>query len=57
MVAEGVKNTKSAQRLAQQQGVEMPLVAMMHAILYEGMAVTEAVQALMGRALRAEREW
>lgn len=57
MVAEGVKNTKSAHQLAQQQGVEMPLVAMMHAILYEQMAVPDAVDALMGRALRAEREW
>ncbi len=57
MVAEGVKNTKSAHHLAQQQGVEMPLVAMMHAILYEGMAVPDAVHALMGRALKAEREW
>ncbi|MCB9713920.1 MAG: NAD(P)-dependent glycerol-3-phosphate dehydrogenase [Myxococcales bacterium] len=57
MVAEGVKNTKSAYRLAQQQGVEMPLVSTMYAILYEGMAVREAVQALMGRALKAEREW
>ncbi|MEM9457988.1 MAG: NAD(P)H-dependent glycerol-3-phosphate dehydrogenase [Myxococcota bacterium] len=57
MVAEGVKNTKSAHRLAQQQGVEMPLVAVMHAILYENMAVGGAVQALMGRALKAEREW
>ncbi len=57
MVAEGVKNTKSAHRLAAQLGVEMPLTAMMHAILYEGMAVPAAVNALMGRALRAEREW
>lgn len=57
MVAEGVKNTKSAYRLAQQQGVEMPLASTMYAILYEGMAVKEAVQALMGRALKAEREW
>lgn len=57
MVAEGVKNTKSAHRLAQQQGVDMPLVATMHAILYEDMAVGDAVQALMGRALKAEREW
>ncbi|MCA9706982.1 MAG: NAD(P)-dependent glycerol-3-phosphate dehydrogenase [Myxococcales bacterium] len=57
MVAEGVKNTKSAHRLARQQGVEMPLTAMMHAILYEDMAVGDAVQALMGRALKEEREW
>ncbi|MEX1367546.1 MAG: NAD(P)H-dependent glycerol-3-phosphate dehydrogenase, partial [Nannocystaceae bacterium] len=57
MVAEGVKNTKSAYLLAQQQGVEMPLVRTMYAILYEGMEVREAVSALMGRALKAEREW
>jgi glycerol-3-phosphate dehydrogenase (NAD(P)+) len=57
MVAEGVNNTLSAHRLAQREGVDMPLVRTMHAILYEGMAVRDAVGALMGRALRAEREW
>jgi glycerol-3-phosphate dehydrogenase (NAD(P)+) len=57
MVAEGVKNTLSAHKLAQRQGVDMPLTAMMHAILYEGLDVQKAVGALMGRALKAEREW
>lgn len=57
MVAEGVNNTLSAYRLAEREGVEMPLVATMHAILYGGMAVREAVGALMGRALKSEREW
>lgn len=57
MVAEGVKNTKSAYKLAQQQSVDMPLVATMHAILYGGMDVRDAVSALMGRALKSEREW
>jgi glycerol-3-phosphate dehydrogenase (NAD(P)+) len=57
MVAEGVKNTMSAYKLAQREGVEMPLVETMHAILYGGLAVRDAVGALMGRALRAEREW
>jgi glycerol-3-phosphate dehydrogenase (NAD(P)+) len=57
MVAEGVKNTLSAHKLAQQQGVDMPIVATMHAILYEDLAVSDAVDALMGRRLRAEREW
>jgi glycerol-3-phosphate dehydrogenase (NAD(P)+) len=57
MVAEGVNNTLSAHRLARREGVDMPLVATMHAILYEGMAVRDAVGALMGRALKAEREW
>jgi glycerol-3-phosphate dehydrogenase (NAD(P)+) len=57
MVAEGVKNTKSAYLLAQREGVDMPIVKVMHAILYEGMAVPDAVDALMGRRLRSEREW
>jgi glycerol-3-phosphate dehydrogenase (NAD(P)+) len=57
MVAEGVNNTLSAHRLAEREGVDMPLVATMHAILYGGMAVRDAVGALMGRALKAEREW
>lgn len=55
MVAEGVLNTKSAHRLAQREGVDMPIVAVMYAILYEGLAVPEAVDALMGRRLKAER--
>jgi glycerol-3-phosphate dehydrogenase (NAD(P)+) len=57
MVAEGVNNTLSAHRLALREGVDMPLVATMHGILYGGMAVRDAVGALMGRALKAEREW
>jgi glycerol-3-phosphate dehydrogenase (NAD(P)+) len=57
MVAEGVKNTLSAHRLAQLEEVDMPIVSTMHAILYEGLAVSHAVDALMGRALKPEREW
>lgn len=56
MVAEGVKNTLSAHKLAAREGVEMPLVATMHAILYEDLSVTAAVDALMGRRLKAERD-
>ncbi|MCB9568444.1 MAG: NAD(P)-dependent glycerol-3-phosphate dehydrogenase [Myxococcales bacterium] len=55
MVAEGVKNTLSAQRLAQREGVEMPITAVMHAILYEGCSVRHAVDALMQRDLKPER--
>ena len=56
MVAEGVKNTLSAHKLAVREGVEMPLVATMHAILYDGLSVPAAVDALMGRRLKAERD-
>lgn len=57
MVAEGVKNTLSAHRLAEREQIDMPLVETMHAILYGGLAVRDAANALMGRALKAEREW
>jgi glycerol-3-phosphate dehydrogenase (NAD(P)+) len=57
MVAEGVKNTLSAYKLAQREGVEMPIVETMHAILYLDLPVAAAVDALMGRKLKAEREW
>jgi glycerol-3-phosphate dehydrogenase (NAD(P)+) len=57
MVAEGVKNTLSAHRLAEREHIDMPLVETMHAILYGGLAVRDAANALMGRALKAEREW
>ena len=55
MVAEGVKNARSAYQLAEVHGVEMPIVETVHAILYEGLEVRAAVQALMGRGLKAER--
>ncbi len=56
MVAEGINNTLSAHRLAQREGVEMPITAMMHAILYEGISVRAAVDALMQRDLKSERD-
>lgn len=55
MVAEGVKNTLSAQRLAARESIEMPITAMMHAILYEDCSVQHAVAALMRRDLKPER--
>lgn len=56
MVAEGINNTLSAHRLAQREGVEMPITAMMHAILYEGISVRTAVHGLMQRDLKPERD-
>lgn len=55
MVAEGVNNTLSAHRLARREGVDMPITAMMHAILYEGTSVRKAVAGLMQRDLKPER--
>jgi glycerol-3-phosphate dehydrogenase (NAD(P)+) len=56
MVAEGVNNTLSAHRLAQREGVEMPITQIMHAILYQGTSVRRAVEALMQRDLKPERD-
>lgn len=55
MVAEGVRNTRSAYQLAQREGVQMPIAETMHAILYEDLSVEDAVEQLMNRALKAER--
>ncbi len=54
MVAEGVKNTLSAQRMAKREGIEMPIVDTMHEILYRGRSIAWAVESLMQRSLRAE---
>lgn len=48
-VAEGVPTTRTARRLADERGVEMPIVAELHAVLFEGKPVGEAVRCLMRR--------
>jgi glycerol-3-phosphate dehydrogenase (NAD(P)+) len=54
MVAEGIRTTSVAIRLAQRYGVEMPITAEMHAVLNEGRTPAEAIRRLMGRAPRGE---
>ncbi len=54
MVAEGVPTTRSAQALASQQQVEMPIVQKMHGILFEALSPAEAVEELLSRAPREE---
>jgi glycerol-3-phosphate dehydrogenase (NAD(P)+) len=56
MVAEGVRTTKSANALSEKVGVEMPITNEVYAMLYEGKPALEAVEDLMQRPLRAERE-
>jgi glycerol-3-phosphate dehydrogenase (NAD(P)+) len=53
-VAEGVRTTASAIRLAERFGVEMPITAEMHAVLSQGRTPEEAIRRLMGRAPRHE---
>lgn len=54
MVAEGVKTTQAVYRLAQRLGVDMPVTAAMHGVLYGNVPPREAVKALMSRQLKEE---
>ncbi len=54
MVAEGVATTQAAHALAQREGVEMPILAEVHAVLFEGRHPREAVSNLMMREPKAE---
>ena len=54
MVAEGIRNTRSVYFLAKRFGVEMPIVAQMYAVLYEGKRPPDAVRDLMLRSLKPE---
>ena len=55
-VAEGVTTTRSAHALAAREGVEMPIVATVHRILFDGHPARLAVNDLMTRELRAEQD-
>jgi glycerol-3-phosphate dehydrogenase (NAD(P)+) len=55
-IAEGVTTTRSAHALAAREGVEMPIVATVHRILFDGHPARLAVNELMTRELRAEQD-
>ncbi len=54
MVAEGVKTTLSAYRLAGRYGIEMPILEQVYKILYENKDCTVAVDDLLARDLKSE---
>ncbi|HSJ26523.1 MAG TPA: NAD(P)H-dependent glycerol-3-phosphate dehydrogenase [Longimicrobiales bacterium] len=54
MVAEGVETTRAAHALAQRAGIEMPIVAEVHAVLFEGRSAQEALENLMTRDPKPE---
>ena len=56
-VAEGVKTTLAAKRLAKRVDVQMPITDEVHAVLYEKKSVRDAVTELMARPLRTESNW
>ena len=55
-VAEGVYTTQSAHALASREEIEMPIVAAVYRILFEGADPRRAIGELMTRELRAEPE-
>jgi glycerol-3-phosphate dehydrogenase (NAD(P)+) len=55
-VAEGVTTARSASALADRVGVEMPIVAAVHRILFEEQPAALAIGELMSRGLRAEQD-
>jgi glycerol-3-phosphate dehydrogenase (NAD(P)+) len=53
-IAEGVTTAREVERLAQQLGVDMPIVNAVCQILYQGVAPRIAVEALLNREPKAE---
>ncbi len=56
MVAEGVRNSASINRLAGRLGIELPITEQMMGIIAGDTTPQEAIHALMTRALKAEAE-
>jgi glycerol-3-phosphate dehydrogenase (NAD(P)+) len=55
-VAEGVKTTKVAKQLADKLGIAAPITDAMYAIMHAGVPVREAINALLTRPTRSERD-
>lgn len=53
-VAEGVITAQSAYQLAERLGVDLPITSEVHAVLYEGKPVAQAVRDLLARPLKKE---
>jgi glycerol-3-phosphate dehydrogenase (NAD(P)+) len=54
MVAEGVETSRAAHALAEREAIEMPIVAEVHAVLFEGRSPADAVRNLMLREPKPE---
>ena len=55
-VVEGYYATKSAWQLAKKAGIEMPIVNVSYAVLYEGQSIHTVAEQLMMRAKRQEQD-
>lgn len=54
LVAEGVRTCKSAKQLGDRHHIDLPIIAEMYRVLYEGESPGSAVQRLMSRSLKPE---
>ncbi len=54
VVAEGVKTTLGAHKLAQRTGIECPIINEIYAVLYEDQTPQQAIKNLMSRPLKPE---
>jgi glycerol-3-phosphate dehydrogenase (NAD(P)+) len=54
MVAEGVHTARAARALALEEGIEMPIVAEVHAVLFGETTAREALENLMLRDPKPE---
>lgn len=54
-VVEGVATTRSVMDLAKRLGVDMPITAAVHSVLFEGLDPVDAIATLMTREPKAER--
>jgi glycerol-3-phosphate dehydrogenase (NAD(P)+) len=54
MVVEGVATAEAAVALGQREGVELPIIEQVHAILHEGKSARAALRELLTRDLKAE---
>ena len=60
MVVEGVYSAKAAKKLADKYNIEMPIVEIVNAVLFDGMDVKAAGYELMTRSKKdetSELEW
>ena len=55
-VVEGVKAAKAVHEVAENLGIEMPIVNQVYSIIYKGVSPRDAVEALMRRAIKAESD-
>jgi glycerol-3-phosphate dehydrogenase (NAD(P)+) len=56
-VIEGIATAESAFQLAQKLGVETPVIQAAYGVLYENLAVNEAVMSLVTRSHKGEFDW